>query len=211
MFTVLRPQGARWVAVTVSRRTAVTPLAPDPHGLLWSSQPHLSREKPTGVPRGFESLRPLAGAKPAPQAEQLCAPRVGAPRLRTGGAGRMGAPLRASRAPALRLPPLPVARSPAQPALFALSAEKVTIPGARQPPSPHQVRDAWGLWVEKPELPSAVAGALSLAAVEWAVVLNKNSGNVCPTPHYKHTGATFPRGFLNQAASFSQRSCFPES
>lgn len=84
----------------------------------------------------------------------------------------------------------------------------------RRSPSrePHQVRGAtaWGLWVEKPELPSAVAGALSLAAVEWAVALNKNSGNVCPTPYYKHTGATF-RGFLNQAASFSQRSRSPES
>lgn len=67
---------------------------------------------------------------------------------------------------------------------------------------------ARGLWVGKPELPGAVAGTPFPGSVEGAVVLNKNFGKVCPTPRYKHTDATaFPRGFPNQAASSSQRSC----
>lgn len=175
-------------------------------------------ERPTGAPRGCEPQRPPNGAQPTPRAEQLCAPRVGAPRLPTTGAGRgggLGAPLpvseRACGTPGLS--PRPYLPSQAEcrrlcslcPRAPKRPAWKNAIPESARGVAPG--KGCWpGRWgpgdrlrMEKRERPGAVVGTPSLATAEGAGVLIKSFGNVLITPYYENSGATaFPPGFLDR-------------
>lgn len=112
-----------------------------PTGCSGAASPASAGQDP-GVPRSCEPQRPLARPQPAPPAQQLCALRMGAPRLRTGGTGRGGAdgahpsewsPYLQCRAERRRLCSLCL-RAPERP------AGKVAIP--ESVPAPHQVRGA---------------------------------------------------------------------